>query len=185
LQEGMGSIPFQALSYLPANMPLVWDEYTKQGRDENTSPIRIILKNQALSWAYFLSISGILLVLVFETKRKRSMVPIVEPVKNTSVEFVKVVGMLHYEQRNYSDIAHKHLAFFLERIRLHYHLPTQKTEKEFAAALSGKSGYDLQETEKLVNRINFVKYTKIVTPDELVELNKSIELFIKETKLKI
>ena len=185
LQDGMSDLPFIALSYLPADKPLVWDEYTKQGRDEDTSPIRVILANRALSWAYFLSLFGVLLILVFETRRRRSMVPIVEPLKNTSLEFVKVVGLLHYEQRNYSDIAHKRIAYFLERIRMHYHLPTQKTEKEFVILLSEKSGYDPAETENLVNIINYIRYIKIVTPEELIELNKSIELFVNKTKLKI
>ncbi len=185
LKDGMSDIPFKALSYLPADLPLVWDEYTKQGRDENTSPIRVILANRALSWAYFLSLTGILLVLLFETRRRRSMVPVIDPLKNTSLEFVKVVGLLHYEQRNYGDIAHKRIAYFLERIRLHYHLPTHKTEKEFVVMLSEKSGYDLAETEKLVNIVNYNRYVKIVTQEDLIELNKSIESFVIKTKLKI
>lgn len=185
LKDGMSDIPFKALSYLPADRPLVWDEYSKQGRDEDTSPIRAILADRALSWAYFLTLFGILLILIFETRRRRSMVPVVEPMKNTSLEFVKIVGLLHYEQRNYSDIAHKRIAYFLERIRLHYHLPTQKTDNEFAAMLSGKSGYDPSETEALVSVVNKVRYTKIVDSDELIELNKAIESFVLITKLKI
>jgi len=185
LKDGMSDIPFKALSYLPADRPLVWDEYLKQGRDENTSVIRVILADRALSWAYFLSLLGILLILVFETRRRRSMVPVVEPLKNTSHEFVKIVGLLHFEQRNFSDIAHKRIAYFLERIRLHYHLPTQKTDNEFAVMLSGKSGYDPVETEGLVSVLNKIRYTKIVAPEELIELNKAIESFVIKTKLKI
>ncbi len=184
LSDGMSDIPFKALSYLPADKPLVWDEYLKQGRDEDSSPIRAILANRALTWAYFLSLFGILLILIFETRRRRSMVPVVEPLKNTSVEFVKVVGLLHYEQRNFSDITHKRVAYFLERIRLHYHLPTQKTEKEFVVMLSEKSGYDLAETEKLVDVVNHSRFTRFVTEEELIELNKSIESFVVKTKLK-
>jgi hypothetical protein len=184
LQNGMSSIPFKALSYLPADRPLVWDEYMKQGRDEDTSPIRAILANRALTWAYLLSLFGILLILVFETRRRRSIVPVVEPLKNTSVEFVKIVGLLHYEQRNYSDIAHKRITYFLERIRLHYHLATQKTDKDFAAALSEKSGYGPAETENMVAIVNRIRFTRYVTPEELIELNKSIESFVSKTKLK-
>jgi len=185
LREGMSAIPFKALSYLPADRPLVWDEYQKQGRDEDPSILRAILANKALSWAYFLSLFGILLVLVFETRRRRSMVPIVVPLKNTTLEFVKVVGLLHFEQRNFSDIARKKLTYFLERIRVHYYLPTLKTDQDFTVALSEKSGYGLAETEKLVNVINFVRYTRYITADDLIELNKSIETFIVKTKLKI
>lgn len=185
LRDGMSSIPFKALSYLPADRPLVWDEYQKQGRDENTSPIRAILANRALAWAYFLSLFGILLILVFETRRRRSMVPVVLPLKNTSLEFVKVVGLLHYEQRNFSDIARKKTAYFLERIRMYYHLPTLKTDKDFTQALSEKSGYSFAETEKLVNIINYIRYTRYINTEELIELNKSIETFIVKTKLKI
>ena len=185
LQPGMSQIPFRALSYLPTDRTVVWDEYMKQGRDEDTSPLRIILKNKALSRAYFLTLFGIVLILVFETRRRRSMVPVVEPLKNNSLDFVKVVGLLHYEQRNYSDIAHKRITYFLERIRTQYHMTTVNTDKEFAIALAEKSGYGQSETENLVNIINQVRYTRIVSPDELIELNKALESFMNKTKLKI
>lgn len=185
LQPGMSEIPFKSLSYLPGSRPLLWDEYQKQGRNKNTSPIRTILENRALSWAYFLSLFGIILLLVFDTRRRRSMVPVVEPLKNTSLEFVKVVGMLHFEQRDYSDIAHKRTAYFLERIRMHYHLPTLKLDIDFAISLSEKSGCNADETEKLVNVLNHIRYTKHISDKELIELNKSIESFSIKTKLKI
>ena len=185
LREDMSPIPFKALSYLPTDRPLVWDEYQKQGRLEDSNPLRAIWENKALTWAYFLSLTGILLVVVFETRRRRSMVPVVVPLKNTTLEFVRVIGLLHYEQRNYTDIARKKANYFLDRIRLHYYLPTQNTDHSFIVALSEKSGYDLRETEKLMDAITYARNALILTADDLIELNKSIETFTIKTKLKI
>jgi len=98
---------------------------------------------------------------------------------------VRVIGLLHYEQRNYTDIARKKANYFLDRIRLHYYLPTQNTDHTFVVALSEKSGYDLRETEKLMDAITYARNALILTADDLIELNKSIETFTIKTKLKI
>ena len=164
---------------------MVLDEYQKQGRKEDNSVLRVILANKTLKWVYFLSLTGLLLVLVFETRRRRSMVAVVDPVRNTTVDVVNVVGMLHYEQRNFGDIARKRIALLLERIRIQFLLPTLTIDKEFARALSAKSGFDLAETEKLIDKINFALYAHLLSAEDLIELNKSIELFITTTKLKI
>lgn len=185
MQPGNSQLAFTALSYLPRDRSVVWDEYQKQGRKEDNSVLRVILANKTLKWVYFLSLTGLLLVLVFETRRRRSMVAVVDPVRNTTVDFVNVVGMLHYEQRNFGDIARKRIALLLERIRIQFLLPTLTIDKEFARALSAKSGFDLAETEKLIDKINFALYAHLLSAEDLIELNKSIELFITTTKLKI
>ncbi len=185
LQKETGDVPFRVLSYFPDEKPFVWDEYLKQGRLGNSSPIRVILAERSLRWAYFLTLSGFLLILVFETRRRRSMVPVVEPLKNTSLDFVRVIAMLHFEQLNYSDIANKRILFLLERIRIHFNLTTQNNSYNFTEMLSQKSGYSLQETENLMKHIHAVQGAMKISREELIHLNNLIESFIFKTKLKI
>ncbi|MHC1777897.1 MAG: DUF4350 domain-containing protein [Lentimicrobium sp.] len=185
LQKETGDVPFRALSYFPAEKLFVWDEYLKQGRLGNSSPIRVILAERSLRWAYFLTLGGFLLILVFETRRRRSMVPVAEPLKNTSLDFVRVIAMLHFEQLNYSDIANKRILFLLERIRIHFNLSTHNTSYNFSELLSQKSGYSIQETENLIKHIHAVQGAKKISREELIQLNNSIESFILKTKLKI
>jgi len=185
LQKGTGEVPFRALSYFTAEKPFVWDEYLKQGRSGNSSKIRVIMAQRSLKWAYFLTLVGFLLILVFETRRRRSMVPVVEPLKNTSLDFVRVIALLHFEQLNYSDIANKRITFLLERIRLHLNLTIHNSSYNFSEMLSLKSGCSLQETDDLVKKIHAVQGAKKISREELIKLNNSIESFILKTKLKI
>lgn len=173
-----------ALSYLPSAKTMIWDEYYKQGRDEIQSPIRYILKNKSTYWAYILTLSGLLLFLLFQLKRRRSMVPVVEPFRNTSLEFLQAVALLHYEQRNYTDIARKKALFFLEILRTRLHVSTTSLDEDFATILSARTIYPKEETIKLVGLINKIAKQR-VDRETLIELNKKTEDFIQKTGIKI
>jgi hypothetical protein len=184
LLEPQGKAAAIALSYLSSGKLLIWDEYYKQSRDEIQSPIRYILKNRSTYWAYILTLTGLLLFLLFQLKRHRSMVPVVEPFKNTSLEFLQAVALLHYEQRNYTDIARKKASFFLELLRTGMHVSTTALDQDFATMLSARTAYSKEETIKLIGLIDKVAKQK-VDRETLIELNKKIEDFIQKTGIKI
>ncbi|MBL7878696.1 MAG: hypothetical protein JNN23_02365, partial [Chryseobacterium gambrini] len=51
--------------------------------------LRFILSNPALKYAWWVLLGGLALFIFFNAKRKQRIVPIVEPLKNNSVDFVK------------------------------------------------------------------------------------------------
>src|SRR5690606_26056512 len=91
-----------AMSYVNAEK-IYWDEYIKSGRRFISSPLRFILGNQALTWSYYLVMSGLFLFVLFQGKRQQRPIPIIEPQKNSSVEFTKTVGSLYFQHRDFSN----------------------------------------------------------------------------------
>src|SRR5690606_28020185 len=102
----------QALSHLPV-APVWWDEYQKQGPVGDSSVFRVLLCHDALTWAYYIALGALFLFVVFESKRTQRIIPVLEKPRNTTLEFVKVIGNLYYNHRDHRAIAEKKVNYFL------------------------------------------------------------------------
>lgn len=166
-----------ALSYLPANTTLYWDHYQNNDIPEDKSPLRVIFAHDSLRWAYYLILLTALLYIVYEVKRRQRIIPVIEPLKNNTLDFVTVVGQVYYEQRDNSNIAHKKITYLLEHWRTRYYLKTSKLDKEFMESLERKTGLDQQFINELINLITYMHIQQKVTDQELIALNNAIEKF--------
>lgn len=164
------------LSYINTDK-IYWDEYLKSGRKVVTSPMRFVLSQEALIWAYYILMCGLLIFVIFQGKRKQRIIPVIEPLKNSSVEFTKTIGSLYFQHSDYSNIIAKKIAYFLEQIRSRYYLNTQNLSEDFIKSLSIKSGKNEEEIRKLIHFINYLKGKPTHSEQDLAELNKQIDQF--------
>lgn len=156
---------------------IYWDEYLKSGRKVVTSPMRFVLSQEALIWAYYVLMCGLLIFVIFQGKRKQRIIPVIEPLKNSSVEFTKTIGNLYFQHSDFSNIIAKKISYFLEQIRSRYYLNTQNLSEDFIKNLSIKSGKNEDETRKLIHFIKYLKGKPTHTEQDLSELNKQIDPF--------
>jgi hypothetical protein len=175
--DGKSDYVASVLSYLPQN-PIIWDNYYKTGRKIVSSPLRFILTNTALKWAFYISMLSLILFVVFKGKRTQRIIPVVEPLKNATVEFTQTIGDLYFQHGDYSNIISKKITYFLEQIRSSYYLDTNEFSERFIQKLSVKSFNSLQDTKTLIDFITYLKSKPIHTEKELIELNKKIEEFL-------
>lgn len=182
LQPAGAAYAAKALSYLQIGETLIWDENSTKGNIENGSILRVFFKHDQLRWAYCLALAGLLVFVLFEMKRRQRIIPVLLPLKNSSAEFVTVVGKVYYQQRDNSDIAQKKINYFLEYIRLTYRLKTLKTDEEFISSLILISGAQEETTRQLFTVINTIHHGSKVTDTLLIELNKLIEKFYNQAK---
>jgi hypothetical protein len=172
----------RALSYLPASTQVIWDENNTRGSMDNHSILRVLFKHDQLRWAYYLAIAGLLLFVLFETKRRQRIIPVVEPLKNTSVDFVKVVGKVYYQQRDNKDIILKKISYFLEYIRTTYRLKTTHIDEELISSVILKSGVHEDVVRPLFAVITNLDHAVRVNDDQLISLNKLTEKFYKQAQ---
>lgn len=176
LKEGMPAYISESFSYLNDG-PVYFDDYGKSGRKVVESPLRFILSQPALKWAYYIAVIAVLLYMVFVSKRKQRIIPVVQPPKNDTVDFTKTIGGLYYESRDYSSIINKKISYFLEKVRVNYYLNTENLNKDFINRLSIKSNKDLRQTEDIVHFISHLRSKPMHNENELKQLNKKIALF--------
>ena len=187
---------FKALSYLP-EQPIFWDEYVnkmsigksvksisksreaKGEADIQESPFKFIMSQPALKWAYFITLSGLLIYLIFEGKRRQRIIPVMETSKNTSLQFVETIGSLYYNQKDHKAIAEKKITHLLAYIRTKFYLKTIEIDQEFKTDLSNKSGISLLEINDLFDYISFVQNNDYIAENQLITLNEQIENFYK------
>lgn len=172
----------KALSYLPASANLILDENNTRGNIADTSILRVIFAHPPLAWAYTIALTGLVLFVLFEMKRRQRIIPVISPLKNSSVEFVNVVGRVYYQQRDNRDITEKKITYFLEYIRTAYRLKTTTIDQELAEALIIKSGVPAETILELFNIIRSMETRGKVSDSLLINLNKLIENFYKQVQ---
>ena len=172
----------KALSYMPVKPTVYWDEYQNGDIMEEESPMRVFLSHTSLQWAYYISLISLLVFVFYEMKRRQRIIPIIEPLKNSTVDFVNVVGQVYYEQRNNQNIAEKKILYFLEYLRTQFYLKTSPLDLEFMERLSQKTGIEYSFAKELVNHISYIAAQEKVTDNELIQLNQLIEQFYTQSK---
>jgi hypothetical protein len=180
LSDDIPQYASDVLSYLPKHpSALVWDDYFSSGRSGATSPLRVILMRPALRAGYFTALVAVLLFLIFRSKRRQRIIPVIEPPRNTTMEFVDTIGQLYLNKGNHRDIALKMIHYFLEHVREHYKLHTGLLDNEFAGKLARRTGMDAERTRAFVGRLNKCRTGSAVAEPELLALSRDINAFKK------
>ncbi|WP_343697281.1 DUF4350 domain-containing protein [Flavobacterium sp.] len=163
------------LSYIPKG-DIFW--YTKMKTDENvsSSPLRYIMSQPALKWAWLLFLIGMAIFMVFNAKRKQRIVPIISPLPNLTIDFTKTIGNLYYQEGDHTNIIDKKIIYFLERIRTEYLIDTTKLDDVFVTKLHHKTGKDEKDIQELVFLINEHRNSYHGSIEEdLIRINNAIE----------
>lgn len=167
-----------SLSYLK-NTVTYWDDYKKAGRIIIDSPMRFVLNQPALSWAYYLTITGILLFVLFRAKREQRIIPVLEPLSNTSIDFARTIGSLYYGHKDYTDLINKKYNYFMEYLRSHYYIDTQEFNDKTASDLAIRSGKPVSEVKSLLDLLIVLKGKKQHHERDLIDLDRKINQFKK------
>ena len=168
------------LSFLPKHH-IIWDNYYKSGRKIITSPLRFILQNQALKWAFYIALLSLIIFVIFRGKRTQRIIPVVEPLKNATLDFTKTIGDLYYQHGDFTNIISNKIQYFLEHIRSKYYLNTNELSEGFISKLAIKSSNKKEDTRALIDYIVYLKSKSNHTEKDLIQLNKLIESFTKHT----
>ena len=164
---------------LPGNIShIYWTDYFK--RRAERSHASSLLNFPPLRWAFWIMITLLLVYVLFESKRRQRIIPIVVPPVNSSVTFAETVGRLYYNKGNHQNLAEKMIQHFLEWVRSYYYLNTSEINDTFVKQLTVKSGMPENTVRELVQVIHEVR-TRAVTIDEpyLFHLYTIIQQFYK------
>ncbi|MFQ5572485.1 MAG: DUF4350 domain-containing protein [Rhodothermales bacterium] len=172
---------YGALSYLP-DQEILWDEYYKPQRLAVRTPLRYILRDPSLKGAYWVLITLVVLFVLFEAKRRQRIIPVIEPLRNTTVEFVKTVGRLYHQHADHARLAEKKITYFLDYVRQHLRLPTRERDEAFLERVSERSGVPGDAVREVFQMIGQVQGKPRLTEAELRRLTTLIDGFYQQSK---
>lgn len=149
--------------------------FTVRDKGVSSSPFRYILAQPALKWALYFGLIGIVIFMFFNAKRKQRIIPVILPVRNTTVDFTKTIGNLYYQEGNHHTIIDKKIIYFLEKVRTEYMIDTYSLDDDFIEKLHLKTGKPVDEIRNLVRIIKVHRHKFESTEADAIELNKAIE----------
>ncbi|TXD49284.1 hypothetical protein [Polaribacter sp. IC073] len=172
------------LSYLP-KQPILWDNHIKtsaysDAEEKKPSIFKFFLKHKSLTWFLFVSLVGLLLFMLFNARRKQRAIPVLEPLKNTTVAFTQTISNLYLSEADHKNLVDKKIAFFLSKVRSKYLIDTANLNTDFIIKLAAKSGNEIQKTKYLIHTIITLNKKLECSEEELIGLHKMIENFLKK-----
>jgi hypothetical protein len=174
----------KCLSFLPEGHTY-WDEYYKPFKKTKAdTPFRFLLSVPAYTWALYIALLAMAAYMIFASKRKQRIIPIVTPPANLSLEFTRTIGTLYFQQRDHRDIAVKKMIYLLEKVRQYYFLQTADTSDAFRGKLSHKSNVSMETINGVFDIYEReIKRVRDIDEKTLIRFNAALEVFYKESGL--
>ena len=118
-----------------------------------------------------------LLFIIFEGKRKQRAIPVIEPLKNQTLAFVRTISGMYYEKQQHKEIAIKQNVLFLDYVRSVLRVPTDHLDEKTLKTIAARSNNDLDTTKTLFTYFKTLNTKTVVTKEELFKLHKLISDF--------
>lgn len=176
LKQNHADYAAEVFSFLD-NRTIIWNCKFKDGFAGSESPLRFIMSDRALCFAWRLGLIGLLLFVIFTAKRRQRVIPVIAPLPNTSEEFARTIGHLYLREGDAKDIVVKKITFFLEKIRTTYMIDTTVLDNDFRKRLEQKSGVDKMTIDKLIDFIKHLNQKSEIDQQQLIVLNNLINKF--------
>ena len=162
-------------------MGYVEDDDQLLANDDQT-PLQFILSQPSLKWAWFLLLGSVLLYTLFRARRRQRPIPVLEPNRNTSMQFLHTIGNLYYQQNNHRQLAQQQMKLFLAHLRNRYRLPTQLDSEELIPRIAKVA----EVPEKLVKKIfeynSAITEANAISPKLLIKFHHALETFYQKSK---
>lgn len=143
------------------------------------SSIGTLMKYPPLAKAFLISLGLLLLYMLFNSKRRQRIVPIVKPPENTSIAFAEAIAGLYLSKKDNKVVADKIITYFNEHVRTKYFLNIHVHDETYADVLSRKSAVPIEITNQLAAAIKNANSSAKVSDEELLLLNGLVEKFFK------
>lgn len=154
--------------------PVLWDEYYKSGRPGSSTPLRYILSQPALKWAYWTVIALLLLTVLVYARRRQRAIPVVEPPRNTSRDFADTIGRLYYFRGDHADIARKLVTQFKDETRRKLRLHRTVWDAEMIQEVALRTGISEEELNHANRLMDDYTGAEHVSEEQLLTLNKTL-----------
>ncbi len=181
----------KALSHLQ-NGVIYWDTKSRVFKDainsmngnphfDKKSPLKYVLAQPSLRWAWFLFLGLIAAYMLFMSKRKQRIIPILEEKTNTSLQFIQTIGSMYFRQNEQVSICDMKMKQFQTFVRERYKLLSRTMDDEFVKTLAMKSGISDSDVRGITLFEKRIAHNDI-TEDVMIEFHHQLNRFYKNCK---
>jgi hypothetical protein len=157
---------------------VVWDDYFTVSH-RNWSALDYILGNKSLAAGLGLLLLLLLLIYLIESKRRQRPIAVIQPLQNTSLDFVRTIGRLYFQRRDNHNLASKMVTHFQDMVRTRYNLTTSSLDEELVNRLAHRTGYEQEALSRLIGYMRVLPSKAYVPDEELMDFHRQLEAFYK------
>ncbi|MGG6545053.1 UNVERIFIED_CONTAM: DUF4350 domain-containing protein [Prevotella sp. 15_C9] len=155
LDKEINPVVFRVISQI-SNLPIVRTEaYLPKPSGGSSSSLAYFLEKEPLRWAVYLALLGLLLFFIFTARRRQRIIPVVKPAENKSLEFVRHIGTLYYQQHDNRDLLEKKFIYFADAIQRLIPVDVSKEEStdHLASFISQRCGLEKESVEGTLREV--------------------------------
>jgi len=190
IQKDRAEYAAKVLSYLPEGdilldqYALSWqkNQFQNNGSGPDKSPLSFILNNEALRWGWYTFIVLMLCYIIIGIKRQQKAIKVIEPLNNSSLEFVNTIGRLHFLQKNHPSLIQHQMRYLMLYIREKYRIYATELNEEVIIQLSIKSGVNTNDIQAIKNKYDLLRNYVELEDKEAIEFYKLISKFLNTSK---
>ncbi len=174
--------------------PVFWDAMEDDFRDEEAanqppggsplanSPLKYVLSQPSLTWAWYILLFMGLSFLIFHAKRRQRIVPVLEPNINTSLEFVTTIGRLYFLQNNHRRLCLQQIKLFQQFLRDRYGVQFTSLEGANLDKLAEKSRVPKAHIEEILRFNADAASSRIMPEKSMMQLHRLLQEFYRTCK---
>jgi hypothetical protein len=161
--------------YLEPNEPI--DSDGSDGPNITESPLRFILSNPPLKWAWYLVILATLLYVLNSVRRKQRAIPVQKLPKNQTAEYLDMIYRLFRKEGKHKDIIQSQIKLLQAYLKNKYGLNTHKQNSEFFEVASTKLKLDKKYLEQFFKLLDRARHNSTLSDSDLLEIDREINEF--------
>ncbi|HKK39898.1 MAG TPA: hypothetical protein VJ949_10805 [Cryomorphaceae bacterium] len=141
------------------------------------SPLKFILANPPLKWAWYLTIVLALFYIINSMRRKQRAIPVVSLPENQTSAYLDMVYRLFRKEGSHRDIVHSQVKLLQSFLRNRYSLNAYKLNDEFYELASAKLKLDKNYIEQFFKQLERSRYNSTLDDSELLKIDREITEF--------
>jgi len=158
------------------------DWWNQRKTFKSEGPLTYILAQPSLAWAWYIALGLGFLYLLFRAKRQQRIIPVLEPNRNTSLEFISTIGRMYFIQNNHRKLALNKMKLFLAYVREQYKIPTKNLDEKFVQQLTSKSEVNKDLLNKIFQMHRNIKTSGFLSEEMLIKFHQILDQFYKTCK---
>ncbi|MFN2423461.1 MAG: DUF4350 domain-containing protein [Cryomorphaceae bacterium] len=150
----------------PPNRPLLTE-----------SPLRFILGNEALRWAWYLVLLLSLVYVLNTVRRNQRVLPVMVRPENDALNFLDVMSRFYRKEGNHKHIAGLQMKMLTAHLRAAYRISRSFPEKGFYEEVQEKMQIPVETSDALFQNLHRASHNSSLTDRELIEIDRKITEF--------
>lgn len=162
----------------PPNSPEEAEE-ENGGRGFEESPLKYLLAQNELRWAWYLLLGLGLLFMLFRSKRRQRIIPVILPPRNTSLAFVESVGRLYFQQNDDRRLMQRKMKLFLYHLRTRYQIEVREDDLGATGKIALRSGVAEDKIRDIFTHFNRFNSFTAIDKGQLIVFHQAVDYFYK------